>query len=243
MKFFAIAAAAIVIVTLAPASGQAQIVYTQSPGSYVQGEAYVAGSNDDKQYQPYTMTGLFSATVSGSSGSGVDVATYSATINQNLASNSITASGTFTSAYSVSTQPLNTVYATTQAIAFFTVSTAQPFTLTGSVTYGGISLYDTTTRAFLIIAGSGGSPQPASLSGTLSPDDIYEIGAGADVNGLGPVAPPGNASYSGGYDLTFTTAATPEPSSLLLAGLAAFGMAGYGWRRRKQAASVGVVQS
>ena len=83
--------------------------------------------------------------------------------------------------------------------------------------------------------GSGFTLQPASLNGSWQQFSYtFNTGSGTSVTlGLADVSP--NTAFGNDFvvdDLTLTSSAVPEPGSLLLAGIGAVMMAGYGsWSR------------
>jgi hypothetical protein len=85
-----------------------------------------------------------------------------------------------------------------------------------------------------------GTPPSANPSGSF---EFNNAQAFAGLSGGGGVVggnPPANFNADSAFAMSFTispnASAAPEPASLTLLGLGALGLAGYGWRRRQQAA-------
>jgi hypothetical protein len=206
--------------------------------SLAQGGALVTGSSPPYNSIQYRFNpGPFNGTASGSSGYAGNLATYSATITSNIAADGsvITASGTHSYSYASDPTQLQNLYAGAFVLVYFTVSTPQSFTVTGSVLNGFTDLTNQTTSTNLYYVNDrSGSTDPVSESGILLPGYDYALEFATSYTV--PIPDTGSVCDSGNFNLTFTSAAVPEPSSLCLVGLAACGAAGYCWRRRSQVA-------
>ena len=232
MKRFDLAIGFVVLGIFVPSVGRADIIYSNVE-SLISGEAFVSGSNDSKKSQHSVATGPFNATLNGASGSGVDFANYSASINSNITSNAIIASGNIGLEFMVSTVQLNNLNAFSNVDVQFSVPTPQSFTLNGSLqSFGYAVLRDRTTNTFVFNLYSP-TPIPVTVAGTLNANDSYELQIGVGLT-TGSNKPPVGFNLAGGYDLAFTTSSTavPEPSTFALFGLGGIGLAIRAYRGR-----------
>ena len=206
--------------------------------SQVSGEMYVSGYTDNYKSVtgPNTSGPPYSASVSGMSGVvGGNIGTYSASISNNIPSNgtTITATGAFSASYNVPTATLLAGQAYAYQEIDFTVASNQIFSISGNLAQGTAFLYNSSLATPFIFSFSAGSSTPLAYSTTLAPGGTYEFVITSGISFAPPATPPGSsASSSGGFDITINTqSAVPEPSSLVLATLAGFGVAGGVWRR------------
>jgi hypothetical protein len=128
-------------------------------------------------------------------------------------------SGNNTFGTATNTSPVTATTINTVLLGTFTV-TAAATPGVSTITLAGIQ-YQTVTAGLMwpnLVLGGGGS-------------DLYTTDNG-EFGGPPPVYV-GTSDPSNAYSFTLTTTAVPEPSSLLLCGLAACGLGFAAWRRRK----------
>ncbi len=218
---------------------RADMVYYSSgyvTQSGVGAEAYMQGGPDNAPVQYLNGPGPFNNSVNAGSiafnnPSGQDQAFASATLNSNVSATGISAVGSMSWSYTSSQHQVNDLSVDSTVSSFFTSSTLATFSLTGTVLNGSVELIDDSTNTTLAqVVSSNGQAQNVSFSGLLNTSDQYYLGISTadNVGFLGR----GSFSGSGSMDVTFSTAAVPEPSSLCLtAGVALWAIV-YGWRRR-----------
>jgi PEP-CTERM motif len=195
----------------------------------VSGQAYVNGYNNSNTNQTYNQAGNWTATVPGNSGQGNNYAQYLGTFQTSLLPtvSIFNTQASFVFSYDTSTATVNAVSAGAFQTVLFTSQAPQQYTLSGSVSEGQVTLYDSANDVVYDLENFAQSSQTISYTGILPAGD-YKLHV-SSADGRTNVGP-GDFVETGSLNVTLSTS-VPEPSSFLLAGLATLAASFFAWRR------------